>query len=126
MFAYSPKPMRRWAALAFAALLLAFAAFLLAFSVLFLDARVMAAGGLHAQAAESTYYVDCRAPAGGDGSRTEPWNTLTTVNAHTFVPGDRILFRRNTGCRGSLAPKGSGAEGSPIVVDAYGTGAKPL
>ncbi|NUR84297.1 MAG: hypothetical protein HOY71_09450, partial [Nonomuraea sp.] len=38
---------------------------------------------------------------------------------------DRVLFRRGTTCTGTLAPKGSGAPGRPIVIGTYGRGPKP-
>ncbi|MET7648259.1 carbohydrate binding domain-containing protein [Streptomyces sp. NPDC005426] len=93
-------------------------------------AALLAAGALTAtatpaQAAGTAYYVDCSAAANGSGSQVSPWNTLATVNATTFAPGDQILFKRSSTCTGQLHPKGSGAAGSPIVVDAYGTGAQP-
>jgi hypothetical protein len=72
------------------------------------------------------YYVDCSATANGDGSPENPWNTLDTVNARTFVAGDQILFKRGTTCTGQLWPKGSGVSGNPIIVSAYGTGERPI
>ncbi|WP_369202226.1 hypothetical protein [Streptomyces sp. PU-14G] len=73
-----------------------------------------------------SFYVDCGAATAGDGSRSAPWNTWEQVNSHTFQPGDSILLKRGSTCEGQqLYPKGSGAEGQPITVDAYGTGAKP-
>jgi hypothetical protein len=47
------------------------------------------------------------------------------VNDTTFSPGDRILLKRGTRYRGDIAVRGAGAEGSPIVIDAYGTGGRP-
>jgi hypothetical protein len=81
---------------------------------------------LPAQAAGTTYYVDCSAGTNGDGSQSSPWNNLDTVNATTFAPGDSILFKRGTTCTGQLWPKGSGTAGSPISMGAYGTGALPI
>ncbi|MFI1092691.1 ricin-type beta-trefoil lectin domain protein [Streptomyces sp. NPDC020917] len=77
-------------------------------------------------ASSSAHYVDCSKSRNGSGSQSSPWNALATVNATTFRAGDQILFARGTTCNGTLAPKGSGVSGSPIVVDTYGTGAKPL
>jgi hypothetical protein len=37
-----------------------------------------------------------------------------------FVPGDRILFRRGDTFAGGIRVQGSGAEGQPIVIGAYG------
>lgn len=72
------------------------------------------------------YYVDCSASTNGDGSQASPWNTLNTVNAITFTPGNQILFNRGTTCSGQLWPKGSGVSGNPIIVSAYGTGTRPI
>jgi len=75
----------------------------------------------------TTYYVD--SVGGNDNySGTSPsaaWQTLTKVNATTFQPGDQILFKAGCTWTGQLWPKGSGASGSPIVIDMYSTGAKP-
>ncbi len=77
----------------------------------------------------TTYYVD---PAGGNDSwnGTSPstaWQNLTKVNTVTFSPGDQILLKAGSVWNGQqLYPKGSGSAGSPITVDMYDTGAKPL
>lgn len=75
-----------------------------------------------------TYYVDCE--SGSDAQAgTSPeaaWQTLEKVNGTTFNPGDTILFKRGTVCSGMLWPKGSGAEGAPISLGAYGDGPLPL
>ena len=75
----------------------------------------------------STWYVDF--PTGQDTnvgtSATQPWQTLDKVNATRFQPGDRILFRAGQTWTGQLAPKSSGLEGAPIVIDRYGAGPKP-
>lgn len=71
-------------------------------------------------------FLDCSAGAAGNGSSQFPWNSLAAVNAQTFLPGDRLLIKRGTACTGTLSPKGSGSTASPIRIDAYGTGAKPM
>lgn len=80
--------------------------------------------------ANTDYYVDCGALSNGTGaSFSSPWNSLSSVNGKSggFSAGDRILFKRDTICSGQLAPQGSGAAGSPIVISDYSTGAtKPL
>jgi hypothetical protein len=87
---------------------------------------LMTALTLSLQAA--TYYVD--SVAGNDSSNgtslATPWKTLTKVNTPTFQPGDQILFKANGIWVGQLTPKGSGNAGSPIKIDMYGTGSKPL
>jgi hypothetical protein len=82
-----------------------------------------------AEAAGTTYYVD--SALGNDGasgtSEAAAWKTLTKVNTVTFAPGDRILLKAGgVWSNQYLDLKGSGSEGSPIQVDRYGTGAKPL
>ena len=79
-----------------------------------------------AQYSGPIYYVDCSASVNGDSSQENPWNNLDTVNARTFLAGDQILFRRGTTCTGQLWPKGSGASGNPIIISAYGAGARPI
>ncbi len=75
----------------------------------------------------TTYYVD---PAGSDSndgqSTTTAWQSISKVNTQTFLPGDQILFKASGSWSGQLLPKGSGSSGSPIVIDMYGTGNKPV
>ncbi|GLX66678.1 family 16 glycoside hydrolase [Paenibacillus glycanilyticus] len=85
-------------------------------------------GGQVAEAAGNTYYVDSsggRDSAAGT-SEGAAWKSLTKVNSMTFSPGDRILLKAGGVWNDQyLDAKGSGSEGNPIVVDQYGTGAKP-
>ena len=83
--------------------------------------------GVVQQASAATYYVD--AARGSDGNSgigpASSWQTLEKVNAATFAPGDRILFRAGRRWSGKLHAKGSGAPGEPIIIDRYGEGALP-
>ncbi|MFZ0662902.1 MAG: right-handed parallel beta-helix repeat-containing protein [Acidobacteriaceae bacterium] len=73
-----------------------------------------------------TFYVDCSARVAGNGrSPQTAWRSVAQLNAATFAPGDTIRLRRGTECRGALAPKGSGAEGAPVRLTAYGEGPRP-
>jgi hypothetical protein len=73
-----------------------------------------------------TVFLDCSAGQAGEGSSQQnPWNNLDQLNAATFSPGDTIRIRRGTECRGILTPKGSGTQGTPIRLTAYGEGARP-
>ncbi len=84
--------------------------------------------GAAASAFAATYYVD--SAAGNDGnngtSSATPWKNISKVNATTFAAGDTILFKRGASWTNTLWPKGSGTSGSPITIDAYGSGAAPL
>jgi len=89
---------------------------------------VVSAASLSVASAGTTFYVDS---AAGDDTRSgtseaEAWKSLDRVNATTFLPGDRILFKAGGVWTGTLRPLGSGTAASPISVDRYGTGAKPL
>ncbi|MBQ6831364.1 MAG: right-handed parallel beta-helix repeat-containing protein [Oscillospiraceae bacterium] len=76
----------------------------------------------------TTYYVDSSFGSDDNSgtSEAEPWKSLDKVNAMTFVPGDKILFKAGSVFSGNLHPAGSGEEGYPITVDMYGSGAKPM
>ena len=71
------------------------------------------------------YFIDCSAAAAGDGSSADPWNSLAAAQAHPFAAGDRIAMARGTVCHGSFSPQGSGAEGRPIRLTAFGQGPRP-
>lgn len=72
------------------------------------------------------FYVS---PSGSDTntgrSPSKPWQSIAKVNSSSFSPGDLILFRAGGTWNGQLAPRGSGASGTPIVIDMYGKGDKP-
>jgi hypothetical protein len=76
--------------------------------------------------AATTTYVDCSASTNGTGTQASPWNTLASVSATTFNPGDKLFFKRGMTCSGILEPLGSRTTASPIVIDAYGTGPQPI
>jgi Right handed beta helix region len=79
----------------------------------------------NAVASTHSYFIDCSASQPGDGSMSHPWNSLADVRTRTFVPGDRIAIKRSAVCHGSLSLLGSGAEGNPIRLTAYGQGPRP-
>ncbi len=73
-----------------------------------------------------SYYLDCGSAPGGNGlSPQSPWNSLDQLNARRYGPGDVIAIRRGTTCHGSVAPSGSGSDGAPIRLTAYGEGPRP-
>ncbi len=79
-----------------------------------------------AQSSPANYHLDCSAGQNGNGTENSPWNSLATVTAFTFRPGDHLLLKRGSACNGALTPRGSGAANAPIVIDAYGSGAQPV
>ncbi len=56
------------------------------------------------------------------------WRTFAKMNASwaSVSPGDSILLKRGDTFYGSLVVAKSGSSGLPIVIGAYGTGAKPI
>lgn len=101
--------------------------FLLIFALSFGPFGLLPAERVHA--AGTTYYVDSGAGSDTNSgtSQDSPWKSLARVNAVVFGPGDRILLKAGAVWANEyLDLKGSGAAGNPIVVDRYGTGAKPL
>lgn len=77
--------------------------------------------------AQTTYYIDSQMGNDKNTGRKprQAWATLEKVNAVTFGPGDKILFKAGTRYSGSLEPHGSGTAAAPVIVDQYGSGKKP-
>ena len=83
---------------------------------------------IHLLAAGNAYYVDS---ANGNDSNnglslSAPWRSLSKLNGITFQPGDQILLKAGSSWSGELHPLGSGTNESPIVIDRYGDGNKPI
>ena len=78
--------------------------------------------------ADTVYYLD--GLSGHDSnagtSQENPWRSLVKLQGIEFQPGDKILLKAGTKFAGRLHPKGSGRDGSPIVIDRYGEGANPI
>jgi hypothetical protein len=82
----------------------------------------------------TTYHVSAKGNDANDGaSPGNAWRTLDRANAGPladssadYAAGDSILLRRGDVWTGFLKPKGSGAAGSPIRIDAYGEGNDPI
>ena len=76
---------------------------------------------------QTTYYVAGNGSDNNDGrSAGSPFLSLNKVNGLTLQPGDQVLFRRGDTFRGTLQIRQSGNAGQPIVVDAFGSGNKPV
>jgi uncharacterized repeat protein (TIGR02059 family) len=78
-------------------------------------------------ALNSEYYVSKDGNDSNSGLSPElAWKTVGKVNSYTFLPGDRILFRRGDEWREMLSVSNSGTSDSYITYSSYGTGAKPI
>jgi hypothetical protein len=74
------------------------------------------------------YYVDSVNGSDTNSGTTpsNPWKTLSPVNAKKFSPGSVISFKRGSSWTGSLVINESGAPGNPITFTAYDTGDRPI
>ena len=77
--------------------------------------------------AQTTYYVAANGNDFSDGrSSGSPFQTIARINKLQLKPGDQVLFQRNDTFQGSLQIQQSGVPGNPIIIDAYGSGNKPI
>ena len=74
------------------------------------------------------YYIDAESgnDANGGTSAGAAWRTIAKVNARTFAPGDRVLFKRGQLWREQLIVPSSGTSGNPITFGTYGTGGRAV
>lgn len=81
-----------------------------------------------AKALGNIYYVDsANGNDNNDGTTANSaWKSFGKVNSITFKPGDKILLKADSIFSEMLSPKGSGEKDSPITIDMYGTGSKPI
>ncbi|HEX4793924.1 MAG TPA: right-handed parallel beta-helix repeat-containing protein [Humisphaera sp.] len=79
----------------------------------------------------STFYIDSASgnDANDGSSPQHALKSLDAVNAKTFGPGDRLLFKAGSKFSGQLKPQGSGKlideKPQVITIDMYGQGLKP-
>lgn len=81
--------------------------------------------GMTESPGNTCYFVDSAASDGGTGTQDKPFNSLDSINAITFGPGDKILIKSGSTFTGQLYPKGSGSEEAPIIIDMYSGDTKP-
>jgi parallel beta-helix repeat protein len=75
----------------------------------------------------TTYYVASNGSDANTGTTPNTaFQTITKINSLTLLAGDQVLFRRGDIFRGQLNIAQSGAQGNPIVIDAFGVGNKPV
>lgn len=62
------------------------------------------------------------------GTIGAPWQTITKFNSvfASKAPGDSFLFKKGDVFVGTLTPSRAGTVIAPIIIGAYGTGAKPI
>lgn len=74
------------------------------------------------------YFKSTGSDAATGLSDAQAWQTITKFNSFfaSLSPGDSVLFNRGDTWYGALTISRSGSSGSPIIIGAYGTGAKPI
>ncbi|HEX9957326.1 MAG TPA: right-handed parallel beta-helix repeat-containing protein, partial [Fibrella sp.] len=88
---------------------------------------LLLSGGLSAAFGQTTYYIANSGSDGNNGrSAGAPFQTIAKINSLVLQPGDQVLFQRNDTFRGNLQIRQSGTSAQPIVLDAYGSGNKPI
>lgn len=88
---------------------------------------LLAASNAYSQQPLSLYIDSISGSDANNGSLAAPFATVAKLNNMTLVPGTNVYLK--TGCSWTgeqLKFKGSGTADSPIVINSYGTGAKPL
>ena len=80
------------------------------------------------QAAGTQYYVDSAAGSDSNNgtSSSSPWKSLSAVANRTFSAGDTINFKAGSSFSGGLTFKSSGTASAPIILQPYGSGARPV
>ena len=74
-----------------------------------------------AQGTERTYYVSISGSDSNDGlTENTPFKTIQKLNTLTFLPGDKILFKKGDTFTGCFKPQGCGTAEAPIVIGSYG------
>ena len=77
---------------------------------------------LAGSAGAADYYVSATGSDTASGTVSSPWKTLSKVSARALAAGDRVFLQGGATFAGPLTANWSGAAGSPIIVDSYGTG----
>ncbi|THF84439.1 right-handed parallel beta-helix repeat-containing protein [Cohnella fermenti] len=84
-----------------------------------------------ASASAASYYVNNQvgsacSDAGSGTSTAAPWCSFAPISSHgAFAAGDQILLAKGETWNEQMSISGTGTAANPIVLGAYGSGAKP-
>ena len=83
---------------------------------------------MHTANATNYYISSSGNDANAGTSINAPWKTINKVNSFfgSIAAGDSILFKRGETFYGAIIANKSGTAARPVVISAYGTGAKPM
>jgi parallel beta-helix repeat protein len=84
---------------------------------------LLGAVALAAPAYGGNYYFDASAPAGGAGTQSSPWNTLSIANSLDLNAGDHVYLegKFNVSSGLSLTSQDAGTASKPVVITSYGS-----
>jgi len=84
--------------------------------------------GLLTMSQARDFHLDSRSGKdSNDGKTAETaWKSLDKANGFEFVPGDRLLLKRDSRFKGGLKLKLKGTPDHPIVIGTYGEGSSPV
>ncbi|HEY3558983.1 MAG TPA: right-handed parallel beta-helix repeat-containing protein [Kribbella sp.] len=88
----------------------------------------LAVPSAEAGSTSQTFYISNRAGCSDTGAGTstaQPWCGFEPANAKDLVPGDQLLLERGSSFAAGLVMAASGTAEAPIVIGAYGNGARP-
>ena len=75
---------------------------------------------------EKGIFFSSAAADGGDGTKDNPYNSLSVISELTLEPGTHIYLEKGSEFVGSLAVMNAhGSEEEPIVITSYGKGSAP-
>lgn len=69
-----------------------------------------------------TFYVNNSGSDSNPGTQSQPWQTISKVNAQTFSPGTTVYFSGGQTFTGTLTIPNGGSVGKPVKVASYGAG----
>ncbi|MGI9235016.1 MAG: DUF3089 domain-containing protein, partial [Woeseiaceae bacterium] len=74
-----------------------------------------------ADSAQAEYHFDYVNGADeNDGTKANPWKTLSKLEGLSLKPGDKVLFARGASFHGGVTIKSSGTKEAPIILASYG------
>lgn len=76
--------------------------------------------------ANDYYFSSSSGSDANSGTENSPWQTLNKLNSLSLQSGDHVFLKRGDVFYGSINLIKSGSSGSPIFLDAYGSGNKPV
>jgi hypothetical protein len=72
------------------------------------------------------FYFDSSWAGGGNGTSSNPWNSLSFANSRDFGPGDNLYLRGTFNSGLTLDSNDSGTKAQPVTIQPWGTNNRPV